>query len=234
MSSLDHLLGPLAPSFEGEPAEWDDVVRRAEGVSGRRRWRRFVIAAALAVGLVAVVAPAIGSAGRLLGLGGGEPSALRTASGTVRDPGENAGMVTAVERWNGEPSNGTGRPVVSKAADLLTDVGSAHDTLTAFPTTKDGVVCYHVRGAGSCGDLFGTASHIVVGTLWIRGSGGRLFGVAADDVVRVEVDVAGTHNEAILRNNGFYFALPRGSGGSDIQVFSTLDDGSTHAFPGHF
>jgi hypothetical protein len=169
-----------------------------------------------------------------LRLGGNEPSALRTASGTVSDAADTAGLVAAVQRWNGEPGKSTGQPVAARAADLLTDVGAAHDTLTAFPTTKDGVVCYHVHGAGSCGDLFLTPSHIVFGTLWIRGSGGRLFGVAADDVARVQVEIAGTSYDAILRNNGFYFQLPRGSGGADGQVVSTLDDGSRHVFPGHF
>jgi hypothetical protein len=234
---VDQALSALVPvRAEREPA-WDDVARRAETVPAlpaRSRWGRVALAVALAVGLLAVLAPAIGSAGRLLGLGGGEPSALRTATGTVADPGNNQGMVAAVERWNGEPGNSTGRPVTSRAADLLTNVGSAHDTLTAFPTTKDGVVCFHVLGAGTCGDLGKFPSHIWAAELWIRGSGGRLFGVAADDVVRVEVEIAGKQNEAILRNNGFYFEMPPGSGGAEIRVISTLADGSRHAFPGHF
>jgi hypothetical protein len=182
-----------------------------------------------------VVAAAVGAVAARSALGrGNEPSALRAATGTVSDPVNNAGLVAAVERWNAEPGNGTGRPVAAKAADLLTNVGTAHDTLTAFPTTKDGVVCFHIRGAGTCGDLLRWPSHITFGVLWIRGTGGRLFGVAADDVTRVQVVIAGTPTDAMLRNNGFYFQMPRGTSGADVQqVVSTLSDGSRRVFPVH-
>lgn len=45
-----------------------------------------------------------------------------------------------------------GTPLPGKARDLLSGLGPAGDTITAFPTTS-GEVCYMIQGAGSCANL---------------------------------------------------------------------------------
>ena len=70
--------------------------------------------------------------------------------------------------------------------------------------------------------------------LWTKDAGGRLFGMASDDVVGVQVVIDGVAHNAVLRRNGFYLQLPAGSDGSDVQrVESTRSDGSVNSVPVH-
>jgi hypothetical protein len=160
-------------------------------------------------------------------------SAFDTAPASSQNTPDTEGLASAVTRWdNQNPQTGPGKPVLSKSQKLLVDVGSVHDTLTAFPTSK-GRVCYHILGAGSCGQL-DTPSGVTFSILAVRNSGTRLYGVAADKVSRVQVVVGGIAHDATLRNNGFYFELAKGSDGAEVErVISTLNDGTTHTFPVH-
>jgi hypothetical protein len=161
-------------------------------------------------------------------------SALAGSTGrNVNNPSDNASLADAVTRWNAEhPANGPGAPLLSEATDLLSNVGAGNDTLSAFPTQK-GSVCYQILAAGTCGSV-DTPTGITFSILSTRDAGTRLFGVASDRVTRVEVVIDGIANAAILRENGFYFQLPKGTGSNGVQrVISTLGDGSTHTVEVH-
>ena len=92
-------------------------------------------------------------------------------------------------------------------------------------------MCFEVLGAGTCAQL-GPSMPIGVGILYTRDAGTRVFGVAADDVRRVQVDVEGTLRDATLERNGFYYQLGDGATSDDVrQVISTTSDGQRHIFP---
>lgn len=141
-------------------------------------------------------------------------------------------LADAVARWNDErPTTGPGTPFTAQARDLLANVGRARDTMSAFRTAR-GSVCYQIRAAGTCGRV-DTGAGITFALLSTRVGGTRLFGVAADHVVQVSVEIEGRLSEAILRNNGFYFELPEGASSADVgQVTAVWSDGSTHALRG--
>ena len=146
-------------------------------------------------------------------------------------PADAQNLADAVARWNIEhPRTGPGSPFTAEATDLLSGVGRERETVTAFRTQRDWV-CFQVRAAGTCGRV-DTPSGISFAVLSTRSGGVRLYGVAADQVVRVRVHVNGTARDALFRNNGFYYQLPLGEASSEIeQVVAVWDDGSTHAFP---
>jgi hypothetical protein len=142
-------------------------------------------------------------------------------------------LADAVGRWNSErPSTAPGVALTARATDLLSGVGRERDTLTAFATRR-GWVCYEIAAAGTCGklDLQGGVSFAL---LYTRAGGTRLYGVAADKVARVQVDVAGTLTDATLQNNGLYYQLPEGVDGDAVaRVMVTWKDGSEHAVHVH-
>ncbi len=146
-------------------------------------------------------------------------------------PAHSQSLAEAVVRWRTEnPSTGPGTPLVAEATNLLTGVGHAKDTLSAFRTDR-GDVCFEVRAAGSCGRV-DTPTGIIFAILYTRAGGTRLYGVAADKVNRIEVRIDGVGREMLLRNNGLYYELPEGLGSGDIDaVISFLHDGSAHSFP---
>ncbi len=129
-----------------------------------------------------------------------------------------------------------GKPLTGKARDLLSGLGTAGDTITAYPTSS-GAVCYMIEGAGSCANLAKWPWNTVGFTFSIfstRDGGTRVFGIAADKVTSVSVEVAGVEQPAILENNAVYYQLPPGVHDSDIQqVTATWSDGSTHSVPLH-
>ncbi|MGA9760958.1 MAG: hypothetical protein WBQ14_00825 [Gaiellaceae bacterium] len=140
-------------------------------------------------------------------------------------------LAASVTRWKNEDSNsGSGTPLASQARDLITNAGPGNDTLSAFPTST-GMVCYEINAAGTCGRV-DTSTGISFGMLGGGVGGTRVFGVAADKVVKVQVQVSGTLYDAILNNNGFYFQLPVGTSEHQLQVIATWDDGTTHSVPG--
>jgi hypothetical protein len=187
------------------------------------------------LGLIGVLLVAVGiGASTAVGL---TPSPIASAfegsSGQVGNAADNRNLADAVTGWNKEhPKTGPGNPILSKSTDLLAGVGTKADTLSAFPTSR-GAVCYQILAAGTCGKL-DTPSGITFSILSIRDRGTRLFGVASDQVSRVQVVVDETTRDAILRKNGFYYQLPDGSDGSEVQrVISTLVDGSTYTVSVH-
>lgn len=175
-----------------------------------------------------------GAASTAFGLQAGSiPAAFDDASGNVQNAADNRSLADAVSGWDREhPNTGPGEPLLAKSKDLLIGVGARQDTLSAFPTSK-GAVCYQILAAGTCGKL-DSPSGITFSILAIRDRGTRLFGVASDEVVRVQVVVDGVARGALLRNNGFHYQLSDGSEGSEVQrVISTFADGTTHSVSVH-
>ncbi len=127
-----------------------------------------------------------------------------------------------------------GKPLTGKARDLLSGLGTAGDTITAYPTSS-GAVCYMIQGAGSCTNLAKWPWNTVGFTFSIfstRDGGTRVFGIASDKVTSVSVEVAGVEQPAILENNALYYQLPPGVHDSDIQqVTASWSNGSTHSVP---
>lgn len=144
-------------------------------------------------------------------------------------------LASDVGHWPAGITNHQGAPLIGQARDLIRDVGTADDTVAAFPTTT-GEVCYEVRGSGSCGFVDKRGFYdagITFSILWDRASGAtRIFGVAANQVKSVTVEIGGVEHPAILQNNGFYYELPDGVSDNQVQqLFATWKDGSVHSFP---
>ncbi len=132
-------------------------------------------------------------------------------------------------------TNHLGQPLVGQARDLITGAGTANDTLSAFPTSN-GNVCYEVRAAGSCAnpDTDQSGAGISWGILSIHGTGTRVFGVVSDEVAKVEVEIGGVNHPAVLNRNGFYYQVPDGASGDDVQqIVATWNDGSVHPVSVH-
>jgi len=146
-------------------------------------------------------------------------------------PADSQNLADAVERWSQEnPGTGPGLPVTSEATDLMSGLGRGSDTLTAFRTDR-GDVCFHIRGAGTCGRV-DTPTGITFAVLSTRSGGSRVYGVAADQVKRVEVRLGDVIGDAVFRNNGFFYQLPEGLSSIDISAVTAVwRDGSAHAFP---
>lgn len=127
-----------------------------------------------------------------------------------------------------------GKAITGKARDLLSGLGTADDTITAYPTSS-GEVCYMIEGAGSCANLEKWPWNTVGFTYSVfstRVGGVRVFGIATDKVASVSVVVGGVTNDALLENNAFYYQLPEGVDESQIQqIVATWGDGSSHPVP---
>jgi hypothetical protein len=93
------------------------------------------------------------------------------------------------------------------------------------------MVCYEINAAGSCGRV-DTSTGITWGILNGGAGGTRVFGVAANKVVKVQVQASGTLYDAVLHDNGIYFELPAGTSEHQLQVIATWNDGTTHSVPG--
>lgn len=129
-----------------------------------------------------------------------------------------------------------GTPLPADARDLLSGLGTGGDeTITAFPTTS-GEVCYSLSdGGGSCANLETWPWQTVAFAFSIfssRDGGTRVYGVAADKVTSISVEIAGVEHPAILKNNALFYQLPASIQESDIQqITATWNDGSTHSVP---
>jgi hypothetical protein len=197
--------------------------------------RRHVVAAALVAVVLALLAfaPISGaSLGHRLvsGLGAlwSSPAQPTKYPADVQDMAHSATIEPPGVTYKG------GKPLTGKARDLLTGLGTAGDTITAYPTSS-GAVCYMIEGAGSCANLAKWPWNTVGFTFSIfstRDGGTRVFGIAADKVTSVSVEVAGVEQLAVLQNNALYYQLPPSVHDSDIQqVTATWSDGSTHSVP---
>jgi hypothetical protein len=93
------------------------------------------------------------------------------------------------------------------------------------------MICYEINASGTC-DRVDTSTGITFGILNGGVGGTRVFGVVANKVVKVQVQVSGTLYDAVLKNNGFYFQLPAGASEHQLQVIASWDDGTTHSVPG--
>jgi hypothetical protein len=191
----------------------------------RRRYRRTI-----GVGLLMVV---LTGAGVALARNVGVPAAAfndPTLPHTI-DAADATNLAQAVARWNNEyPATGPGTPFTSQAIDLLTNMGREGDTVTAF-TTRRGSVCFEIRAAGTC-ERLDDPSGITLAIFATRVGGTRVYGVAADSVARVQVNVAGVLRDAVLHNNAYYYQLPSSFGiaeGDAVQnLVVTSKDGTTH------
>jgi hypothetical protein len=200
-----------------------------------RRRRAAVVALILVVLSVLAFAPISGASlgDRLLsGLG----DWWSTTAPPTKSPDE---VKSFTDDWNTGPTgshNPAGSPRTGDARDLLSGLGPAEDTITAFPTTN-GAVCYMIQGAGSCTNLEKWPWNTVGFTFGIfstRDGGTRIYGITSTKVTSVSVNVAGVEQPAILGNHAFYYHLPPGIHESDVQqVTATWNDGSVHSVPLH-
>jgi hypothetical protein len=196
--------------------------------------RRQVVAAALVAAVLAVLAfaPISGaSLGHRLLSGIGD---WWSTAPTTTNPGE---AQSFTDDWNTFPAgtrNLNGRPLPADARDLLSGLGPASDTITAFPTSN-GAVCYMIEGAGDCTNLHTWPWNTVgftVGIFATRNGGTRVFGITDAKVTAINLEIAGVEHPAILGNHAFYYHLPPGVHSSDLQqLTATWSDGSTHTMP---
>ena len=176
----------------------------------------------------------VGAALAIASLTDNSPSVAAFSNGSTLSASSAAdvsNLAASVTRWKNEDSNSrSGTPLASQARDLITNAGQGNDTLSAFPTST-GMVCYEINASGTCGRV-DTSTGITFGILGGGAGGTRVFGVAANKVVKVQVQVSGTLYDAVLNDNGFYFQLPAGTSEHQLQVIATWNDGTTHSVPG--
>lgn len=203
------------------------VVRRLSPVS-------FVVAAAVVLGVLAFAPISGASLAHRLVTGMGD-----LWSSSVPPTKSPAEVHSFTDDWNTGPSgslNLSGSPLTGKARDLATGLGSADDTITAFPTTN-GAVCYMIQGAGSCTNLEKWPWNTIGFTVSIfstRDGGTRVYGIATDKIASAVIQVAGTNYPMTLENDALYYHLPPNVHESDLQqVVATWKDGSLHPFPFH-
>jgi len=189
------------------------------------------------VGLLCVGALGGAAVGALAAIGRGSAprppaAALNESSGTLAvTPRDALDLADAVNRWNDEAARfhgaGPGIPLPSEAKNLLSGVGTAGDTVTAFPTSR-GLVCFEIKAAGTCGSL-NSPSGVTWAILSTR-SDSRVFGVASDAVARVQVDVNGVLHDATLHNNAYHYQLASQLDDAAVHgLLVTWKDGSQHA-----
>jgi hypothetical protein len=202
--------------------------------ASRSRRPVLLVVAAIALGLLAS-APVGGASlahRAMTGLG----DLWSSAAPPPDDPADVQNLAEDVTRVPPGVANRAGTPLLGKARDLLSGLGTAGETISAFPTST-GDVCYEIKAAGSCGNLDKWPWKTVgftFGILWTRADGARVYGVAADQVASINIVIAGTPHPAILQNNAFYYQLPRDDHSEDVQrVVAVWDDGSTHVFHVH-
>lgn len=188
----------------------------------------------IVLGLVGCCALSGALAGARLASGGQTQPLAAFSSTTAPSAADPNGFIQSLadDVGNVPPgvTNHMGQPLVGEARNLITNAGAAHDTLSAFPTSTGGV-CFEVRAAGSCGNpsTDPSGAGITWGILSIRSTGTRVYGVASDEVVKVDVEIDGVNHPATLNNSGFYYQVPDGLTGDDVQqIVATWKDGSVH------
>jgi hypothetical protein len=111
----------------------------------------------------------------------------------------------------------TGDLIPSKARILMSEVGSAHGTIYAIPTSK-GRICSGLTGYSSgCTDGFRDESGDVTTTF----GGGIVWGLAPNQVTAIEVVVDGVSHAARLENNAYFY-----EGGNPQQLIAHFQDGT--------
>lgn len=189
----------------------------------------------LTVGLLSASLLAGVTVGAFAGLGRGTTVHVRAAA--LNEPSRALAVVPpharnlaeAVERWNSEAHRwhaaGPGAPLTARATALLSGVGRARDTITAFPTSR-GLVCFEIKAAGTCGSLDGAG--ITWAVLSTPGNS-RIFGVASDGVTRVQLEIEGVLRDATLRDNAYFYQLAPELDDLAIEhIVVTWTDGSRH------
>lgn len=189
-------------------------------------------------GIVVCCAASGGFVGATLASGGQTPSVAAFTSNSAPPAPDPANIQNLADDVGNVPPGATnhdGTPLTGQARALITNVGSAHDTLSAFPTSN-GDVCFEVLAAGTCGKADNSGPFGAGITPFILSVGGvtRVYGAASDSVARVDIEIGGANSAATLGNNGFYYQLPDGVSSSQIEaVIATWKDGSVHTFPVH-
>jgi hypothetical protein len=121
-------------------------------------------------------------------------------------------MKAQLEALHAKTAKDLGSHVADESRLLLEDLGTRRERLYAVPTTT-GQVGVYVVGA-EAGDMRGwVAAELLDGIRWHISYGQEpggpthlsLFGLAADDAVALQVELAGTTESATLANNGFYY-----------------------------
>ena len=207
------------------------LLAEIERPTSHRRHALAVVLVAVAFGLLAFAPVSGASLGHRLVTDLGDWWSS-TAPATT-NPGE---AQSFTDDWNTYPARSVhnGKPLPADARDLLSGLGPAGDTITAFPTSN-GSVCYMIQGAGDCTNLHKWPWNTVGFTFGIfstRDGGTRVFGITDAKVTSVNVEVAGIEEPAILGNHAFYYHPPPGVHDSDLQrLTATWSDGSTHTVP---
>jgi hypothetical protein len=200
--------------------------------AGRRLRPAALVLAAAVLGVLAF-AP-IGGASLAHRLATGLGDIWSSPGPPPEDPAEVQAFAQDVPRVPPGVAYEGGAPLPGEARDLATGLGTVGDTITAFPTTS-GAVCYMIDGAGSCDNLEKWPWNTVGFAFSIfstRDGGTRIFGIAADRVAAVSVEIEGVEHPAILENDALYYQLPPGVHESDVeQVVATWRDGSVHSVP---
>jgi hypothetical protein len=195
--------------------------------------RRHALAAVLVAGVLALLAFAPIS-GASLGhrLVSGLGSWWSTTAPPTTNPGEAQTFGTGY--WEGGSHRFDGKPLPGDAKDLLSNLGPAGDTITAFPTSN-GSVCYMIQGAGTCVNLQMWPWKTIgfnVGIFGTHDGGTRVFGVTDAKVRAMDIEIAGVEHPMILGNHAFYYHLPPSAHESDLQqLTATWSDGTTHTMP---
>jgi hypothetical protein len=193
----------------------------------KKRWAVGVLCAAVLAGATVGALVAVGSGSTALP----PAAALNDSAGRLAvTPPDVLDLAGAVDRWNDEAAHfhgpGPGVPLPGEAKNLLSGMGRAGDTVAAFPTSR-GLVCFEIDAAGTCGSLH-SPSGITWAILSTRGNS-RVFGIASDAVARVQVDVQGVLQDAILRHNAYHFQLPAQLDDTAVHgLLVTWKDGSRH------
>jgi len=105
-----------------------------------------------------------------------------------------------------------GTPQLEKSRLLLSNVGSTHADLYAFPTSK-GYVCQAFdAGPRGCSRSFTRELPVGLTRFDVDGLGTgtpmAIAGLVPNNITRVDVVVEGTAHAALLRNNAYFFEAP--------------------------
>lgn len=226
---------PPAPSMSNAAfhRRRDHLLTELERSPAHRR-RPVTIVAPITVMLVALAFAPISGASLGHRLMTGLGSMWSSPAPPTKHPADVKSMIRSVTNEQPGVTYRGGRALSGEARDLLSGLGTADDTITAYPTSS-GAVCYMIEGAGSCANLETWPWDTVGFTYSVfstQAGGVRVFGIASDKVTSVSVVVGGVSNPATLQNNAFYYQLPSGVDEGDVQqIVATWTDGSSHIVP---
>jgi len=143
------------------------------------------------------------------------PSSLNSAVAGINDaPGPDVASSLA-----------PGGVSASHAHLLLSDVGSAGNSVYAASTDKGRVCIFETDGPAGCVNRFDSSMPIAWMGGWQNGSISSLAGLVPDDVVGVALEEGSKTQQATLGNNAFYVE----PSADPSAIIVTYEDGSTQS-----